>query len=98
MMKWFLAVVVMAVVCGCTKTEYITVERVTHDTTYVEKQVHDTLYQAKSDTIPQPYPVTEYVEKPLGWWQKCLIWIGIIALMVMIVIVVWKLKRFLPIR
>ena len=131
MIKLFLAVVVMAVVCSCTKTEYITVERVTHDTTYVakhqrdsiwlhdsirvsekgdtirierwhkkfvERDVHDTLFQAKSDTIPQPYPVTEYVEKPLSWWQKWLIWIGIIALMVVIVIVVWKLKRFLPIR
>jgi hypothetical protein len=67
-------------------------------TKFVEREVHDTLYQAKSDTIPQPYPVTEYVEKPLGWWQKGLIWIGIIALMVMIVIVVLKLKKFLPIR
>ena len=67
-------------------------------TKFVEREVHDTLYQATRDTIPQPYPVTEYMEKPLGWWQKGLIWIGIIALMVMIVIVVWKLKRFLPIR
>ena len=67
-------------------------------TKFVEREVHDTLYQAKSDTIPQPYPVTEYVEKPLGWWKKMLIWIGIIALMVVIVIVVWKLKKFLPIR
>ena len=131
MMKWFFAVVVMAVMCGCTTTKYITVERVTHDTTYVakhqrdsiwlhdsirmsekgdtirierwhtkfvEREVHDTLYQAKIDSIPAPYPVTEYVEKPLGWWPKMLIWIGIIALMVMIVIVVLKLKRFLPLR
>jgi len=131
MMKLFLAVVVMAVMFGCTKTEYITVERVMHDTTYVakhqrdsiwlhdsirvsekgdtiriekwhtkfvEREVHDTLYQAKNDTIPQPYQVTEYVEKPLGWWPKMLIWIGIIALMVVIVIVVLKLKKFLPIR
>ena len=130
-MKWFFAVVVMAVMCGCTTTKYITVERVTHDTTYVakhqrdsiwlhdsirvsekgdtvriekwhtkfvEREVHDTLYQAKNDTIPQPYQVTEYVEKPLGWWPKMLIWIGIIALMVVIVIVVLKLKKFLPIR
>jgi hypothetical protein len=67
-------------------------------TKYGERVVHDTLYQAKIDSIPAPYPVKEYMEKPLGWWQKCLIWIGIIALMVMIVIVVWKLKRFLPIR
>ena len=131
MMKWFFAVVVMAVMCGCTTTKYITVERVTHDTTYVakhqrdsiwlhdsirvsekgdtiriekwhtkyvEREVHDTLYQATRDTIPQPYQVPEYVEKPLSWWQKGLIWIGIIALMIAIVIVVWKLKKFLPIR
>jgi len=127
--KMFFAVVVTAVMCGCTKTEYITVERVTHDTTYVakhqrdsiwlhdsirvsekgdtiriekwhtkyvEREVHDTLYQSVRDTIPQPYPVTEYVEKPLGWWQKGLIWIGIIALMVVIVWIVGKLKIYLP--
>ena len=78
------------------KGDTIRIER--WHTKFVEREVHDTLYQAKSDTIPQPYPVTEYVEKPLAWWQKGLIWIGIIALMVLIVIVVWKLKRFLPIR
>lgn len=131
MMKCFWAVVVTVVMCGCTTTKYITVDRVTHDTTYVakhqrdsiwlhdsirvsekgdtihiekwhtkyvEREVHDTLYQATRDTIPQPYPVTEYVEKPLAWWQKGLIWIGIVALMVVIVITVWKLKRFLPVR
>lgn len=129
--KWFWAVVMTAVLCGCTTTKYITVERVTHDTTYVakhqrdsiwlhdsirvsekgdtiriekwhtkyvEREVHDTLYQARHDTIPQPYPVTKYVENPLAWWQKGLIWIGIVALMVVIVITVWKLKRFLPVR
>ena len=79
-----------------TDTVFRTVER--WHTQYRDRWRHDTIYQARHDTIPQPYPVTEYVEKPLGWWQKCLIWIGIIALMVMIVIVVWKLKRFLPIR
>ena len=104
-MKWFWTVVVMAAVCGCTKTEYITVERVTHDTTYVAKHQRDSIWlhdsirvSEKGDTIPAPYPVTEYVEKPLAWWQKGLIWIGIIALMIIIVVVVWKLKRFLPIR
>ena len=78
------------------KGDTIRIER--WHTKFVEKQVHDTLYQAKIDSIPAPYPVTEYVEKPLSWWQNGLIWIGIIAMMVMIVIVVWKLKRFLPIR
>ena len=128
-MKWFWTVVVMAVVCGCTKTEYITVERVTHDTTYVakhqrdsiwlhdsirviengdtiriekwhtkfiEKVSHDTTYVATHDTIPQPYPVTQYVEKPLSKIQKTLIGIGIFALMGIIIFAVWKLKKFLP--
>ena len=79
-----------------TDTVFRTVER--WHTQYRDRWRHDTIYQARHDTIPQPYPVTEYVEKPLWWWQKGLIWIGIIALMVVIVIVVWKLKRFLPIR
>ena len=79
-----------------TDTVFRTVER--WHTQYRDRWRHDTIYQARHDTIPQPYPVTEYVEKPLGWWQKCLIWIGIIALMVVIVFVVLKLKRFLPIR
>ena len=37
-------------------------------TKYVENQVHDTTYVATHDTIPAPYPVTEYVEKELSWW------------------------------
>ena len=79
-----------------TDTVFRTVER--WHTQYRDRWRHDTIYQARHDTIQQPYPVTEYVEKPLSWWQKCLIWIGIIALMVVIVFVVLKLKRFLPIR
>lgn len=79
-----------------TDTVFRTVER--WHTQYRDRWRHDTIYQARHDTIPQPYPVTEYVEKQLAWWQKGLIWIGIIALMVGIVIVVWKLKRFLPVR
>lgn len=65
-------------------------------TKFIEKQVHDTIYQATHDTIPQPYPLIKMVEKPLGWWQKGLIWTGIFALMGIIIFVVWKLKKFLP--
>ena len=124
-----IVVIVFLLLTSCKQIEYVTVEKVRNDTTYitkhqrdsvwlhdsimvsekgdtiriekwhtkfVEREVHDTLYQATRDTIPQPYPVTEYVEKPLGWWQKGLIWIGIIALMGIIIFVVWKLKKFLP--
>ena len=48
-------------------------------TKYVEKQVHDTTYIAKHDTIPSPYPVKEYIEKPLKWHQKLFMWLGILA-------------------
>ena len=37
-------------------------------TKYVEKQVHDTTYIAKVDTIREVF--TNEVEKPLTWWQQ----------------------------
>ena len=39
-------------------------------TKYVESIRHDTLYIAKNDTIPQPYPVEKEVPAELTWWQK----------------------------
>ena len=65
-------------------------------TKYVEKQVHDTTYVSKTDSIPQPYPVTEYVEKPLSTPQKGLMGIGILSILALIVLIAFKLKRFLP--
>ena len=124
-----IVVIVFLLLTSCKQIEYVTVEKVRNDTTYItkhqrdsvwlhdsirvsekgdtiriekwhtkfiEKVSHDTTYVATHDTIPQPYPVTQYVEKPLSKIQKTLIGIGIFALMVVIVIVVWKMKRFLP--
>lgn len=65
-------------------------------TKYVESIKHDTTYISKTDTIPQPYPVTEYVEKPLSKIEKGLMGIGILTLMALVVFVTMKLKRFLP--
>ena len=98
---------------SCTTTEYVTVEKVKHDTTYVSKvqrdsiyihdsisvdrkdsiikiehwhteyvdhAVHDTLYQATHDTIPQPYPVIKEVEKQLSKRQKMVFTIGIFTI------------------
>lgn len=62
-------------------------------TKYVEKQVHDTTYVARIDSIPVPYEVPKYIEKPLGWWQKTLIWIGIISLMGIVLIVARWVSR-----
>ena len=117
--------------CGCTKTEYVTVEKIRTDTTYitkhqrdsiwlhdsvmvsekgdtvkiekwhtkyVSKEVHDTLYLATHDTIPQPYPVTQYVEKPLSKIERTLIIIGCLAIMALLVFIVLKIKPYLPCR
>ena len=55
-------------------------------TKYMEKQVHDTTYVAKIDSIPVPYEVPKYIDKPLKWHQKALIWIGILSLMAVVLI------------
>ena len=35
-------------------------------TEYIDKLVHDTIYQSKTDSIQVPYPV----EKELTWWEE----------------------------
>ena len=45
-------------------------------TKYRERLVHDTLYQHRIDTIAKPYPVPEYVEKKLSWWQRLRLHLG----------------------
>ena len=67
-------------------------------TKYVESIRHDTIYQATHDTIPQPYKVTEYVERKLTQPQKCLMFSGIIALMALVLWGGWKLSKILPRR
>ena len=67
-------------------------------TKYIEKQVHDTLYQAVHDSIPQPYPVIKEVPAELTWWQhfrislaNILLWVvGIVAV---VTLVRWWLKQ-----
>ena len=114
---FIVGIALCALLGSCTTTEYVTVEKIKHDTTYVsklqhdsiwmhdsiyvkewmngdtvyrdvdrwhtkyiEKQVHDTLYQATHDTIPKPYPVIKEVEKPLSRRQKMVFTIGIFTI------------------
>jgi uncharacterized integral membrane protein len=65
-------------------------------TKYIERTTHDTLYQAKHDTIPQPYPVEKLVPRERSKVEWGLIIVGIVALMGGIVWIALKLKRFLP--
>ena len=114
---WSLIVMIVLslvlILTSCKHTEYVTVEKVRTDTTYIsklqrdsvwlhdsihvsekgdtvkiekwhtkyiEKQVHDTLYKAKVDSVPVPYPVPKYIEKNLTWWQQTRIHIANILL------------------
>ena len=63
-------------------------------TKYIEKQVHDTTYIAKVDTIREVF--TNEVEKPLTWWQQTKMHIGAIALYLLALLaVIWVAKRHL---
>ena len=64
-------------------------------TKYIEKQVHDTIYQSRTDSVPKPYPFVKVVERELTTNQKVLMILGAVALMAFIVLVIFKLKRFL---
>lgn len=59
-------------------------------TQYVEKQVHDTTYIAKTDSVPVPYPVEVKVPRELSWWQKTLQRTGGIALGLLFLWLGWQ--------
>ena len=65
-------------------------------TRYIEHTTHDTLYKAKHDTIPQPYPVEKLVPRERSKVEWGLIIVGIVALMGIIVWIALRLKKFLP--
>lgn len=61
-------------------------------TKYIEKQVHDTTYVAKHDTIPQPYEVVKEV-KYTPKFVKVLAWIGGLGIVGLLVFFAYKIKR-----
>ena len=122
-----LLVILVVLICllfaSCTKTEYITVEKVRNDTTYINKVQrdsiylhdstfvkvagdtvwierwhtkwqnhleHDTVYKARTDSVPVPYPVIKEVEKPRSTTEKGLMGVGILSLMALIVFIAFN--------
>lgn len=65
-------------------------------TRYVEKQVHDTTYISKTDTVPQPYPVVKEVSRKRTTTDWVLMIAGMLSILGVIVWVANKVKRFLP--
>ena len=76
------------------KGDTVTIEK--WHTKYVEKQIHDTTYVSKTDTIPKPYPVEKEVPAELTWWQKTRLHIANILLWALIIVgIAWIAKKFL---
>jgi hypothetical protein len=126
---WLAFLIILAWLTSCKQAEYVTVEKVRTDTTYitkwqrdsvwlhdsihvtekgdtvriekwhtkfVEREVHDTLYQAKTDSIPVPYEVVKEVPAELSWWQRVRLWMGnavMLALLGVVGYYGWRLWR-----
>ena len=67
-------------------------------TKYIEKQVHDTMYISKTDSVPVPYPVIKEVEKQLSRRDHMIMCIGVFAIIGALCWFVWwavkVLRRF----
>ena len=63
-------------------------------TKFVEREVHDTLYQAKTDSIPVPYWKIKEVPAELSWWQKLRLWLGNIVLLALLGVAIYYGYRF----
>ena len=65
-------------------------------TKYKLKEVHDTTIVATHDTIARPYPIIEYEEKPLNWWQRTVRDLGYLALgaiIIGILLLIFKITK-----
>ena len=54
-------------------------------TVYRDRTRTDTILQTRIDSIPVPYEVVKEVAKPLRWWQKTLMYLGVISIIGLII-------------
>lgn len=64
-------------------------------TQYRDRWHHDSIYIARHDTIPKPYPVTEYVERKRTTFEWLLIIVGIASIFGCILWLANKIKKYL---
>ena len=65
-------------------------------TKYIEREVHDTLYRAKTDSIPVPYEVIKEVPRKSTWFERIMFCAGIVSILCLIMFVSKKIERHLP--
>ena len=63
-------------------------------TKYIEREVHDTLYRAKTDSVPVPYEVIKEVQAELSWWQTARIYLANILLYAILIFGIIKLGKW----
>jgi len=56
---------------------------------YRDKLVRDTVAVVRLDSIPYPVEVPKYVERKLSWWQTTLLWSGVLAWL-LIILILWR--------
>lgn len=76
------------------------------DTIYITDSIAVIKYSLITDTayryVEKPVTITRTetveVEKPLRWWQKGLMWMGVVGLMGLMGLIGWKIlkRKFLP--
>lgn len=77
------------------KGETVYVERAVWHTAVQERLRTDTVYRATHDTVPQAYPVPEYIERELTWWQRVRLWLGSVTLCALVVLAgvwLWRVR------
>lgn len=67
-------------------------------TKIVTKIVRDTAYKYVEKPVTISKTETVEVKKPLRWWQKGLMWIGVVGLMGLMGLIGWRIlkRKFLP--
>lgn len=60
-------------------------------TQLVKKEVHDTTYISKTDTVPVVVNVEKHVAQPLAWWQEVLMWLGV-GFIGIVLLWIWRTK------
>ena len=65
-------------------------------TKYVEKQVHDTTYVAKRDSVPYPVEVVKEVQRPLANTQIAMMVIGFVCTFLVVIYIGRKIRGLLP--
>ena len=53
----------------------------------------DTIYRAKTDSIPVPYWKIKEVPAPLSWWQRVRLWMGNVVLLALLGVAIYYVVK-----